>query len=128
MFLHARGVIKRRLEAAKAEASKAGAAIDGAADQVGAAAVTAKRTIAERARDEFLAAYDRFQASMHALEADSEGAADKVVQGIAVPFADVAAALSKAHGDLAADAAGARSEEHAEDQAARDQVDPASRL
>ncbi len=128
MFLHARGVIKRRLAAAKADAAKADAAVDGAADQVEAAATEAKRTIAERARADFLAAFDRFHAAMDALAADSEEVAGAVAAGIDRPFADVDAALRRAHAGLEADQARERSAEHAADQAARDQVDPASKL
>lgn len=128
MFLHARGVIKRRLEAAKAEADQVGAAIDGAADQVGAAAAEARRTLAERARAEFVAAFDRFRGALHALEADGEHVAQDVVDGIDRPAADVDAALRTAAAGLEADQTAARDAEHKDDQAARDLVDPASRL
>ena len=124
MFLTARGVIKRRWAEAAAKAKEAGQAIAGAADQAATAVGDEKRTLAERARAEFLAGYDRFMAALHALEADSEGAAVDVLAGIDRPVEAIGQALERAQKGLEGDEAGARQVEHADDQAARVELDP----
>ncbi len=128
MFLHARGVIKRRLEAAKAEASKASSAIESATDQVGAAAQSAKRTMLEAAKADLHAAFDRFHALMRDLEADSSESAGIIVGELGEPFSAAGRALGEARAALEADASAARAAEHADDQAARDQLDLGARL
>lgn len=124
MFLHARGVIKRRLAAAKAEADKAAGALDAGADQVGQAAEATKRSLAEAARAEFVAAFDRFDAVLRALEADTEGAAVDVIKGIDRPVAALDRALGAAGVHVAGDESAARDLEHADSQAAIDATHP----
>lgn len=119
MFLTSRGIIKRRLAKAAADAQQAGAKIDGAAEQVETAAGDAKRTLAERARADFLAGYDRFMAALQDLDAHVDGAAAAVLKGVDRPFEDIGKALDRAQHDLEAGEAAAHEAQHADDSAAR---------
>lgn len=108
MFLHARQIIRRRLKAAaeKARAAEqaAAAAVEKTAEELAADA----RKAAEVARADFIAAFDRFNATLHALEAHGQGGAAVVVEAIDRPVGAIDQALEHAGVDLEAADAKAR--------------------
>ena len=128
MFLHARGVLKRRLAAAAAQAKEGAQSIESAADQTGTAIGDAKRTAIAKARDELHAAFDRFHALMRDLEADAADSAGIIVGELGEPFNAAGRALDQARASLETDGAQARADEKADNEKARAAVDPASRL
>lgn len=103
MFLHARQIIRRRLKAAAEKAKAEAVSVENSAEELAAEA----RAAAEKARAEFVAAFHRFNATLHDLEGRAEGGAADVVQAIGVPDAAIDHALERAGVDLEAAAAAA---------------------
>lgn len=110
MMLHRRSLIRRAALKAEAAAREVGAKVEKTAEELAAE----RRAIAEAARKEFVAAYDRFAATLRDLSAHGDDAADAVVEGMERPIADVEHALDVAHTDLEAQAEKAREAEGAD--------------
>lgn len=96
-FLQRRAVIRRRLQ-------KAAADLAAGVDQVGAKLEGNAHAEAEKARAEFVAAFHRFEATLHELEGRADGGVADIVEGIDVPIHAIDQALDRAGVDLGADA------------------------